>query len=300
MDGHAKDGSRPGLPGGAVGVVIVTYNSGSVLPLCLDALGRQTRLPDQVIIVDNHSADAAYLDAIREDSRIRLVRSPSNEGFCGGNNRGYRLARDCKYILFLNPDAFATERLIEEAVAWMERPQSSRLGCLTGTLLEFDIARRQPTGRIDSTGIFQTSFGKWYDRGQGTPWVGSGAPPPPEPIPAVCGAFMFCRASALAATAIRNDEVFDSRFFMYKEDIDLSLRLRAGGWELQYLPALLCYHGRGWQGRKQVSYRAKYLSARNELRVSMRNRLKGLPYSLLKFLYVLSLERLLMRLVSRP
>jgi GT2 family glycosyltransferase len=275
-----------------VAVVIVTYSSGPVLRMCLDSLRQQTRPADLVVIVDNKSPDPAYLDEIPASPPYRLVRSTRNEGFCGGNNTGYGLARSCKYVLFLNPDAFLSSTFIEEALRWMERPENARIGCLTGTLVGFDVAAQQPTGKIDSTGIFQTGYGKWYDRDQGAPWDPATAPGTIEAVPAACGALMFCRTEALEQVALAHHEIFDGRFFMYKEDIDLSLRLRARGWLIRYNPRLFCYHGRGWQGRSAMSYRAKYLSARNELRVCRRNGLKGLSYSLLKLAFVLTIERL--------
>jgi N-acetylglucosaminyl-diphospho-decaprenol L-rhamnosyltransferase len=281
-----------------VAVVIVTYDSGRVLGMCLDSLRAQTRCPDLVVIVDNNSPEGAYLDEIPRSAPFKLVRGTRNEGFCGGNNTGYALARSCKYVLFLNPDAFLSERFIETALLWMQQPENARVGCLTGTLLGFDLERRRPTGRIDSTGVFQTWYGKWRDRGQGSEWTGASASQP-EDLPAVCGALMFCRTEALEQVTLRGNEVFDSRFFMYKEDIDLSLRLRARGWRLTYQPELICHHGRGWRGRTAVSYQAKYLSARNELRVSLRNRLRGLPYTLLKLVYVVALERPLVGLTRR-
>jgi GT2 family glycosyltransferase len=106
----------------------------------------------------------------------------------------------------------------------------------------------------------------------------------------LCGALMFCRRSALEEVALRGAEVFDETFFMYKEDIDLSLRLRRKGWTMGFCGHLHCYHGRGWTSRNKMLPIFKYLSARNELRVSMRNHAKGLVYSSLKFLYVCVVE----------
>jgi N-acetylglucosaminyl-diphospho-decaprenol L-rhamnosyltransferase len=283
------------LPNPTVAIIIVTYDSGRVLGMCLDSLRAQTRQPDLVVIVDNHSADPSYLDAVPGGAPFQLVRGSSNEGFCGGNNTGYALARSCKYVLFLNPDAFLSNRFIEEALLWMERPENADAGCLTGALLGFDVEQRRPTGRIDSTGVFQTWYGKWYDRGQGSEWTGFRSAAS-EDLPAICGALMFCRTEALEQAALHANEIFDSRFFMYKEDIDLSLRLRARGWRLVYRPQLVCHHGRGWRGRTRASYRAKRLSAKNELRVCWRNRLRGLPYSLAKFIFVVALERPLLGL----
>lgn len=274
-----------------VAVVIVTYNSGSVLGMCLDRLGRQTRRADLVVIVDNNSSDPAYLAAVPQSPPFKLVRNATNEGFCGGNNSGYALARGCKYVLFLNPDAFLAQDFLEAAVQWMERAEHASVGCLTGTLLGFDVQRGEPTGRIDSTGIFQKRHGRWYDRGKGE-MFDAASTTAVEDVPAICGAVMFCRTCALEETALRGREVFDERFFMYKEDIELSLRLRSRGWRLTYVPGLRCHHGRGWQSRAHSSHRARYLSARNELRVCARNRWHGLPYSLAKFVYVALFERL--------
>lgn len=273
----------------AVAIIIVTYNSAPVLGMCLDSLQRQTRAANLIVIVDNNSADTGYLDQIPAEAPFKLVRNRRNEGFCSANNTGYNLAKSCQYVLFLNPDAFVSNCFLDQALQWMERPENARVGCLTGTLLGFDVASNRPTGRIDSTGIFQKWYGKWFDRAQGAPWdtLAPLSPNRPEDVPAACGALMFCRTAALQELA----QVFEPGFFMYKEDIDLSLRLRARGWRIVYQPDLLCHHGRGWQGRTRMSYESRYRSARNELRVCWRNGLKGLPYSLLKLAYVATVER---------
>jgi N-acetylglucosaminyl-diphospho-decaprenol L-rhamnosyltransferase len=290
LAGHANAGRA--TAGYAVAVVIVTYNSAPVLGMCLDSLRRQTRLADVVVIVDNNSAEPGYLDQVSSKAPLELIRNGRNDGFCSGNNTGYGLARTCEYVLFLNPDAFLSADFLEEALRWMECPENVRVGCLTGTLLRFDVAAARPTGVIDSTGIFQKWYGKWYDRAQGTPCAPPSGQTRCEDIPAACGALMFCRTRALEEIALGTQQVFDQRFFMYKEDIDLSLRLRARGWRIVYRPDLLCHHGRGWQGRTNMPYRSRYISARNELRTCWRNNLKGLPYSLLKFAYVTTVERL--------
>jgi N-acetylglucosaminyl-diphospho-decaprenol L-rhamnosyltransferase len=270
-----------------IAVIIVTFNSQQVLKRCIEALFAQSRAPDTVIVVDNASSDTTYLTILDGIPNHRVILLPDNQGFCRGNNRGLAGAIDCDYILFLNPDAFLGETFIEEAVAIMDDPANSRVGALSGVLLGFDVAAGEATGKWDSTGIFQTWYGKWYDRGQGMAceaW--SGGPHNLESVPALCGALMFCRWSALREVLLRGAEVFDESFFMYKEDIDLSLRLRRKGWTVAFCRGLRCYHGRGWKGRGKMSALSKYLSARNELRVCFRNRGKGLVYSSLKFLFV--------------
>lgn len=279
----------------SIAVIIVAYNSGRVLRRCLESVLGQTRRADLILVVDNDSPTPSYLDEIPFAPQIRVIRMSRNVGFCQANNIAYGLARECGYALFLNPDAFLSEHFLEKAIASMERAENASVGCLTGTLLGFDIERDRPTGLIDSTGIFQSWYGRWYDRGRGAPSQGV-ATSTAEEVPAACGALMLCRMQALDEAALRGGEIFDSSFFMYKEDIDLSLRMRAKGWRVMYVAALHCHHCRGWQGRHLVSYSARYLSIRNELRVCLRHRLRGLPYALTKQAYVVALEPIFLSL----
>jgi N-acetylglucosaminyl-diphospho-decaprenol L-rhamnosyltransferase len=274
-----------------VAVIIVTYNSARVLRRCIEALIEQIRLPDAVIVVDNASEDTSYLEFLLELSLCRLIPLSRNEGFCGGNNLGYSAASGFDYILFLNPDAFLAPGFIRDALAAMADPKNSAVGVLSGTLLGFDLVAGGPTGKLDSTGIFQTWYGKWYDRGQGEQYSAIEIDSEKiETVPALCGALMFCRKQALEEATLRGREIFDDTFFMYKEDVDLSLRLKRRGWTMGFCAKLHCYHGRGWTNRNMMTPISKYLSARNELRVCLRNNAKGLLYSALKYFYVSFIE----------
>jgi GT2 family glycosyltransferase len=271
-----------------VSVVIVTHNSEKVISRCVDALTDQTRRADKIVIVDSCSVSQRYLDEIERG--VTLIRSNSNVGFCRGNNIGVRACADSDYILFLNPDAFLSPTFIADAVNWIERPENSGVGILTGTLLGFDIDSGRPSNRVDSTGLFQNWYGRWYDRDQGNILNDSLPRSQIEELPAACGALMFCRNSALADVLLRGEEVFDESFFMYKEDIDLSLRIAQRGWRVSYVPGLISWHGRGWGDRRNVAPWAKKISARNELRVCWRNRGKGLLFTLAKYVFVHMIE----------
>jgi hypothetical protein len=56
-------------------------------------------------------------------------------------------------------------------------------------------------------------------------------------------AALLARRDALDAVALEG-EVLDETFFMYKEDVDLSWRLRLAGWECWYVPRAVAYHAR--------------------------------------------------------
>lgn len=272
-------------------IIIVTNNSEDVLPKAMKCLQKQTSPPGQILIVDSGSIHTDYLEKYKEWPNVEIVIGEKDMGFCRANNLGYQsLDPQCKYLLFLNPDAYLEKNFLESACNWMNEPNHKQVAILTSSLYGYDIHRNTPNGLYDSTGVFQTWYGRWYDRGQGEK-ISLSRFTEPEIIPAICGALMFCRKKALDEVLIRECEVFDATFYMYKEDIDLSLRLRKKGWKLQYQPSLYAYHCRGWSRRRHNMPRDLRLrSAKNELKLHARYCHKALPYSLLKYLSVKLLD----------
>jgi len=82
-----------------IGIIIVTYNSESVIGPCLDAA---MRTGADIVVVDNGSRDGSAAAARRRG--IRTIANETNAGFATAVNQGFA-ALDCAYILLLNPDA---------------------------------------------------------------------------------------------------------------------------------------------------------------------------------------------------
>jgi len=108
-----------------------------------------------------------------------------------------------------------------------------------------------------------------------------------------------------------NSNIFDDNFFIYKEDIDLSWRLRHAGWNIWYMPDAIAYHDR-WEtgssisGRDVIKKRKRkpdlinLYSYRNHLLVIAKNQFLVnliiffpaiIFYELKKLLYLLLFER---------
>lgn len=238
----------------------------------MHSLNGQTRQPDQIIIVDSGSENTDYLSCYTAQSNVVLITDAEDIGFCRANNLAMpAVPEHTDYVFFLNPDAILTPTFLEKAIAYMEDIENQNVGALTGKVLGYDINADKPTGKYDSTGIFQLWYGKWFDRGQGqeektTLYANE------ESVPAICGAVFFCRKKALDTVFLRGREVFDETFFMYKDDIDLSLRLRCKGWDIRYVPMLVAYHCRGWdRDRSKMPKEFRLCSAWNELRIHGRS-----------------------------
>ncbi len=274
-----------------VAVIIVTHNSERHIHKCMECLLAQTSTPEQIIIVDSGSTNCEYLQQYTDLKGVDLTTGNIDIGFCKGNNLGLtRVHKDIDYVLFLNPDAFAMPSFIRKALSFMEDKSNARCGALTGTTLGYSIEKNAPTGLYDTTGIFRSWWGRWYDRGQGevrNPQKYTTT----EQIPAICGAVYFCRNEAIkdvllpSAGITQECELFDTRFYMYKEDIDLSLRLKKRGWKLMFVPEVVAFHCRGWNpDRKTMPQKMRMHSATNELRIQWKQKSPiPLLYSFFKY-----------------
>ncbi len=87
-----------------VSIAIVTYNATKYVRRCLESLSRLTRLPHEVLVVDNASREdtRAYLASV---PWIRLTLNKENRLWCPALNQALGAAhRDSRYFLLLNPD----------------------------------------------------------------------------------------------------------------------------------------------------------------------------------------------------
>lgn len=266
-------------------VIIVTHNSQDVLPRCLDALSRQTIQAD-IVLVDSGSKDVSYLDAYRMRSGIRVILE-ENIGFSRANNRGCQaLSQAAEFILFLNPDAFLTESTLQKALVFLK--ENKKVGCVGGRLLGCDKNSGLPTNLLDSTGVFRKWYGCWHDRSQGE--TEKGQYPMQEDVPALCGAFLFCRQAMLSQLSLdrstSSTAVFDPDFFLYKEDIELCLRIRKAGWRIVYHPGIKVYHCRGWQKERKQTPHNSVDSGKSELLLYKKHPSLYIVWALFKYLLV--------------
>jgi GT2 family glycosyltransferase len=116
-------------------IVIVTFNSGSFIRRCLEAIEAGSRgIPLNTIVIDNNSTDRSA-EIAAQFPWVRVVRRTSNQGFASAVNLGLSLA-DSDYTLLLNPDTVVTEGSIQSMMDYMETHQD--VACVAPQLLHFD------------------------------------------------------------------------------------------------------------------------------------------------------------------
>lgn len=219
--------------------IIITYNTKELIQECLSILLKETKeLNKQVIVVDNGSEDRTF-PALQNIEGIEPIRIERNVGFGAANNVGYQKARG-KYIILLNSDAFPHSGAIESAIQMMDG--SPKVGLAGGRLVNKD-GSWQPSSYLFPSLLNQfLKYTGLAHRFPNNPFFGRAnrswaAPEVPAEVDWVSGAFCIIRREALD-----KDKIFDEKYFMYYEEVDLCQRIKKKGWKIQYWPDSILTH----------------------------------------------------------
>ncbi|MYR06140.1 glycosyltransferase [Gordonia sp. SID5947] len=226
-----------------IAVVTVTYSSGDYLAAFLRSLEKATASPvPRVVIADNGSTDGAPEAAEREFDNVTLVRTGGNIGYGGGINRAVaEVDPSIEFIAVANPDVEWAPGSLDELLAAARRwPRAGSLGPLIhepdGSI--YPSARRVPD-LISGAG--HALFGSIWKT---NPWTAAyradDAAPSERPVGWLSGSCLLVRRAAFDSI-----DGFDSRYFMYMEDVDLGDRLGKAGWLNVYVPDAEILHTKG-------------------------------------------------------
>jgi GT2 family glycosyltransferase len=260
-------------------VVLIGYNSRQFLSPCLESVKKQTFKDYEVIFIDNASKDDS-VEFVKENyKKIRVIANKNNTGYVGAANQGIKSSSG-EYVMVLNPDLVLEPDYFAKIVAKLDKDK--KIGAIAGKVLKYDFKKNKPVKTIDTTGLYCYRNRRVIDRGQGL--ADTGQYDTEEEVFGLSGAVPTYRRAALEDTKIQG-EYLDRDFFMYKEDIDLSWRLRLYGWKCYYYPTAVCYHGRGtgvlkrfshwevYKGRKHLNRFQKYYAYKNQRLMQVKNEL---------------------------
>ncbi|WP_297573713.1 glycosyltransferase family 2 protein [uncultured Deefgea sp.] len=221
-------------------VIVVAYNNEAEIVSCLASIHQACLgLHYEVIVVDNASRDASVAQIRAFDSEICVLQSKVNLGFAAGNNLAFKAAQG-QFLALVNPDARPEAHALTCAVSWLqERPH---IGMAGGRLLA-ENGQDQPSARCFpsvlndflvisglSNRFAKSRFFGRVDRTWADPNLAS-------PVDWVPGAFVVLNAAILAQVG-----VFDERFFLYFEEVDLCRRIKTAGFEVWYQPDWRAVH----------------------------------------------------------
>lgn len=212
-----------------VSVIVASHNTRAYLERCLRRLGDT----HEVIVVDTMSNDGSR-DLVRDAfPHVRLLELDVNLGYGAALNAGIALASGA-YLIVMNSDAWPQEQAVERLVALAE--SEPRAGVVGPRLLNPD-GTLQPSVRgfptvwrlateyfflrwlAPRSRLLNTFYGAGFDHRSR------------READFLVGAVLLVRRAALDEIG-----VFDERFFMYDDEVDLCYRAHAAGWNVVFWP----------------------------------------------------------------
>jgi hypothetical protein len=253
-------------------IIIVSWNVCDLLANCLRSVEAdlaRSRLSGQIWVVDNASSDGSTAMIERDFPQVRLIASPKNLGFAGGNNAALRALGFSgagqasasqppsaptesdlpKAVLLLNPDTEAQPGALRALYDFLQTtPQvgiaGARLSYKDGSfqhsafafpgLWQLAIDLLPLPGRLAESRLNGRYPRSLYERQE------------PFEIGHPLGAAMCIRREAIQQAGL-----LDEAYHMYVEEIDWSKRIISAGWRACCVPTARITH-LGGQSTGQV------------------------------------------------
>jgi hypothetical protein len=224
-------------------IITVTLNSKnfiaeqmrSVVLACGDLVFEQ-------IIIDNGSSDATVeiVEDVENIGDVRMIANKTNSGFGIANNQGAEIAKG-DFILFLNPDMkFVEKNILAKAIVWMRN--NSKAGIMSCKLIDeagninvnegprrFPKVWEQMALVLKLPHIFPQFLSKYHYSDIDLNTV--------QEVDSVRGSFMLVRREIVEKFA---GKLFDSRYFIWFEEVDLCREIKKLGYKVFYNPEISC------------------------------------------------------------
>ncbi len=200
-------------------IVIVNFNTRSLVLNCIEGIGRFCEdLDYEIIVVDNDSEDGS-VEAIKERfPNVFVIANDDNRGLSAANNQGIQESRG-RYIVLLNSDTELYENSFFKLIQWMDA--HSDYAVISPKILDQEdkvssMRLRQDTPRD----ALQKTLG-WFNVDKEFLEMGTLET---KEVEVVGGSCLFIRRSLFEQIGL-----LDENYFLYNEEDDLCRRARNVG-----------------------------------------------------------------------
>ena len=216
-----------------ISVILVSFNTLELTKRALDYLFASLHnLKMEVFIIDNASRDYSADVLEQEYPNIKLIKNEVNVGFGRANNQALPYIKS-RYVLLLNTES----ETIAKTVQYMDaNPQCGILGV---KFLDGD-GDLQPSCRFFPTpwNIFlnRTGMNRYFGRAKKVgdmSWDHAAI----KECDWVPGCYFLIRKEVIEKVGL-----FDPRYFLYYEEVDLCFAAKKAGWRVIYFPHTSVVH----------------------------------------------------------
>lgn len=226
-----------------ISIIIPSYNTYQLLKDCLTSIYQNTKVPFEIIIVDNGSTDGSVAMVKENFPNTRLIENKINLGFAQAVNQGLEKAQG-RYLLILNSDTLVLDGAVDKEISFLEKHEEVGV---VGCQLKNSDGTIQPSGGylpnlvrvflwmsfLDDLPIlknilrpYHVEDKEFYTHQRYLDWV--------------TGAFFLTRREVFEKVGF-----FDPEMFMYVEEIDWCIRVKKAGYKVVFNPSACIVHYRG-------------------------------------------------------
>jgi GT2 family glycosyltransferase len=237
-------------------IIITSWNTRELLRACLHSISTfPPKDSYEVIVVENASSDGSAEMIQNEFPDVTLIRNASNLGYAQGNNQGAECAKG-KYLLLLGSDTEVRKDALQEMLYFMnEHVDAGAAGCKLVT----------PDGKLQpSCKRFPTPWNavalycslNWLNaRYLMKSFNHDGVRTVDQPD-ATC--------LIIRKEIVNSSGLFDERFTILYNDVELCRRIWDGGWKIYFIPSAVVMH-HGSRSTKQATPKLRLEMYRNIL-----------------------------------
>jgi GT2 family glycosyltransferase len=219
-----------------VSIIILNFNGKQFLKECFESVLAQSFTDFEIIFYDNASTDGS-IEFVKEkftDSRIKIIRSPGNLGFAGGNNEALKHTSNDLIVLLNNDTKVEKDWLLYLVNAIKEKNTIASSFVITDGIPEKYYETNGSVSYLmyNIMNIFENSEDEFYPNG-----------------------------CSLIFRKSETGEPFDSDYFYYGEDVYLGLKARFSGMKVKFEKKSVVHHFGGGTG--SASDRKTFYQERN-------------------------------------
>ena len=214
----------------SVNIIVLNWNQRELSLECIRSLEKTTYKNKHIVFVDNGSNDGSSESVKTLHPNVEIIQLENNIGYAAGNNFGFNtINNQSQYTIFLNNDTFVDPGFIEPLVDELEHnphtvqavpkifyANKKNILWYAGGIVNLALSQ------IRHIGIGSNSVEKFNER---------------KSVDYATGCCFCIRSNDFTEFGM-----FDEKYKMYCEDVDLSLKIRNGGGKIIYIPTSKVWH----------------------------------------------------------
>jgi len=266
---------------------IVNYNTCALLDRCLGHIV-ELGLPSdwRIVVVDNASADGSADMVSRKYPGVQLLAQSTNTGFGGGHNLAFAATRS-RYFVVLNPDVIVLPGSIERLLEVLRH--RDRAAIVGPCLLNPDKSSQRSARRFYT---WRTVLARRLPLPGRNKVIKEHLMQDVQFTEVTVVDWLLGAALAIRRSAFKDERLFDPRYRLYFEDVDLCYFAHQAGWDVLYCPDSMMIHDHWRASARRFINRAKfdhfcswvkfYLKSKTSRHASVARRSQQLTTSLLR------------------